>query len=698
MIFLQMDSFKILTEFSLWFIILCFAVGFVYSYVLYKKDHPWSRNVNNWLAALRFILVSLLCFLLLGPFVKYFKNYFEKPVIVFAIDNSQSIELTSDSSFLATFKQQLAGVAQSVQEAGAEIDIHSLEEGESKTDLQAIAFNFHSSNLSSLLDRVKNNYENRNLAGVVLVSDGIYNQGVAPHYKDYNFPVYAVGIGDSVPKKDINLRQLYYNKLSFAGNKFPIVAEIHNKGFKGENLQVILRQGTNVLERKVVRLNSDNDITEVEFYTSSEQQGMQHYVVEVVPVKGEFTLKNNVGHAYIDIINNKEKVLIIALTPHPDIKAIKSAIDKKENYEVYTYIPGLNELKEEKYDLVIFHQLPDNYNTVKSTLDKYIGSSSAIWYILGNQSNLNYFNSINDLVTITSRGQKDHVTPFYNGDFQKFKFESESQTAVNVSPPVTVPYGEFKFKKDGDVVLYQKVGSVVSGKPLLMVSADAGRKTAVLAGEGIWEWRMHEYRETQDTKNFDKLIGNLIQYLSSKEDKRKFRCYPVANEFFVGDQVLFEVETYNDIYEKIYGQKIDLKIKDEEGKTLTYSFVNSETHSMFEVKGLKEGIYKYTGSTVIGNKTEVVNGEFTVKELAIEALNTTADFGTLRLLASQTNGAFVPASKVGEVESLIKEKKLNTLIHTNEELVEVVNLPWLFFLILALASGEWFLRKFKGGY
>ncbi|HVD99951.1 MAG TPA: hypothetical protein VNB90_17200 [Cytophagaceae bacterium] len=689
--------YKILTQYSPWFVVFCLLAGLGYAWLLYQKKSPWSKNINYFLAGLRFLLVSLLAFLLLGPLIKYFKNHTEKPTIVLAIDNSQSISLAEDSTKIKALKQNLFSLQEKLNDASIEVSLQTLNSALPTEGLNTISFNHSSTNLSNLLNDIQSNYENRNLAGVVLVSDGIYNQGASPTYHPYTFPVYTIGLGDTIPKTDVNLRSVSYNKLSYKNNSFPIIAEIHNQGFGGQSTQVVLKQGDKVLDSKTIRFTSDQDIHKVEFYTSSTETGMQHYTVEVKALKGEFTLRNNVSHVYIDIIENKEKILLVAASPHPDIKAIRAAVEKKENYEFRLYIPGITEFKQDKYDLVIFHQLPDYISTAKNILDKCIQENVSILFVIGNQTNLVQFNNVNKVVNINSRqGQKDLVTPAYNNNFDRFITETEDQSVINTYPPLTVPYGDYTLKENADILMHQKIGNTISSRPLIIASAD--RKQAVITGEGLWEWRQYEYLETKDNKVFDKFIGNLIQYLSAKEDKRKFRVYPVSSEFLITDPIYFETEIYNDLFEKVYGQKIDLKITDESGKTTSYSYANGESNSRFEVKGLSQGVYKYTASSELGGKTERSEGRFTIRELMLEALNTTADHELLRRLSSKNKGIFVKENNIAPLAEAIINSKPKSILHTNEELVELVSIPWLFFFFLALASVEWFMRKYRGGY
>src|SRR5690606_25029569 len=121
-----------------------------------------------------------------------------------------------------------------------------------------------------------------------------------------------------------------------------------------ETIKVRLRQGSEILEEKRVALGNAS-LVEAEFTIVSSKPGLRHYVVEVEPLEQEFTDENNRARAYVEVMDAREKILLAAAAPHPDIKALKSAIEQKDNYELSLYIPGMNTLKEDKYDLVILH-------------------------------------------------------------------------------------------------------------------------------------------------------------------------------------------------------------------------------------------------------------------------------------------------------------------------------------------------------
>jgi hypothetical protein len=705
----------LLTEYSLWYLLPCILLGIFYTFLLYTKEHTWSKTVNRVLAVLRFVLVTLIAALLLGPYIKRIINEYEKPLLVLAIDNSQSIRLVKDTVAIQKTLKALDELSQKAADNNFEVVVSFLKEPNSKEAsisketnflLQNTNFNAVSTDLSTLIKNTYNTYENQNLAGIVLLSDGIYNQGISPDFLTFPTPIYTVGIGDTVPKEDVNLIAVYSNKIAYLGNKFPLTAEIVNLGFAGKKTNVTLKKGETVIAQKEISFNANGTPQTVEFFTLADEIGTQHYVIEVTPLNGEFTRKNNIRNVYIDVLDGKEKILLVAPAPHPDIKAIKSAIERNENYQLQIYIPALTQLNqitplnlEDKFDLVIFYQVPNAKNIATDVLQKLEAKPMAKWYILGNQSNLILFSQKYESLKITTNSlQKDKVTAVYNPNFDKFHYEEENTAVIAKFPPLSVPFGDYKLSPNTQSILWQRVGTVKTEKPLLTVTEKEGVKSAVLVGEGIWQWRQQNYQLKQNHEAFDILFSKIVQYLSSKEDKRKFRSAPIATEYTDADDIIFETEVYNDIYEQTTGHKIDLKITNSKGVTTAYSYMNSTKDFRYNIGNLPQGVYKYNASTLLNGKKEEVEGRIVVKEIEYEALNTTANFGLLRNVATQSGGDFYTHTNIAELSKRLTSQEYPQKIHTQESFDDLLNLPWLLALLCVLVSAEWLIRKIHGGY
>ena len=183
-----------------------------------------------------------------------------------------------------------------------------------------------------------------------------------------------------------------------------------------------------------------------------------------------------------------------------------------------------------------------------------------------------------------------------------------------------------------------------------------------------------------------------------KEDRRKLRVYPVRNEFIAGEAVSFETELYNDIYERQYGISIRLDLVDERDVTRTFTYTPTEANSRFDVSRLPEGVYRFKATATINNRAEQSSGQFIVRDVQLEAVNTTADFGVLRQLAAQSGGTFYKGANAGAIVNDLTKRATPARLSSTESLNEIINWRWIFFIILGLAGAEWALRKYNGGY
>jgi hypothetical protein len=444
-------------------------------------------------------------------------------------------------------------------------------------------------------------------------------------------------------------------------------------------------------------------LLDFEFQLDAKEKGLQRIDVAVEPLSQESNKKNNRASAFVEVVEGKKKILLIAPAPHPDIKVFRSVVEKNSNYEFAVHIPGVKEadqslLQPGKADLIIFHQVADQLGKTSALFSKLSKGPTSVLVVIGTGSNLRQLSASGIPLTFENVGQSDEVTPVVNPSYRDFGFSDNINAAFSKYPPITAPFGKFKYPMNASILLHQRIGSVTTDRPLLFTYDEGSRKTGVIIGEGIWRWRLNEFSETEKTEGFDEVFSKLLQYLSTVEDKRKFRSFPIQNEFTDTEPVVFESQVYNDLFEQVYGNKIDLELRDEKGKSVLYNYVSSPGNTRYRIGGLKEGVYRYKASTDRNGKREEVRGEFLVTAQNIEAQNLTADFGLLRQLAYSTGGKFYLTNELTRLEDDLKTREAKGLIHSEENFDPLINLKWVFVLLLLLISTEWFLRKYWGAY
>jgi hypothetical protein len=269
-------------------------------------------------------------------------------------------------------------------------------------------------------------------------------------------------------------------------------------------------------------------------------------------------------------------------------------------------------------------------------------------------------------------------------------------------PPLITPFGKFGFPPDANSILFQRIGSVPTQRPLLwfidLPTAKSGNgRFALLAGEGIWRWRLKEYDLNENTETFDSFFGKLIQFMSSKDDKRKFRCFPVKQQFNDTEYVVFESQIFNDVFEPQFESMVSIDIVNEKGATQKFTYTPTVGRPRYQFS-LPAGVYRYSAFIDRDGKRETDAGQFSVTPLQVESQNLTADFQLLRTLASNTGGNFYTDQNLNELESSLKNQKAPAVVHSDETFHPLIDLKSLFIALMILISTEWFFRKYLGSY
>ncbi|TGE16857.1 VWA domain-containing protein [Hymenobacter elongatus] len=678
---------------------MCLAVGAGYAALLYSAEAPWSKSVNYALAALRFTVVSFLCFLLLSPFIKTTTTTTEQPTIVLAVDNSQSVGLFTPQPVLAQATAGLTQLAATLRGKGFEVETRTFSAGLRPARPDSLRFEAPTSDIDGLLTGIGESYDGRNLAGVVLLSDGIVNQGRSPVFSEFNFPIYSVAVGDTLAKRDVRLAVLTYNRVAFSGNRFPIEAEIDYDGFSSGTATVELRENGRVLQTRRVPLTGSRRSQKATFLVTTNAPGKHRYEVVVRPLPGEFTPLNNRKSAYLDVVKGKLRVLLAGAAPHPDLKALRAAIQQNDNFALTTYLPGITPLPAQDYDVAILHQLPARGGMGAEVLAAVRSRKVPTLYIVGAQSDFTAYNAFGTGLTITPRGsQTDEVTPVPNPIFSRFTFEEDALRRYAAYPPAAVPFGELRVSGGAEVALFQQVGRLKTKKPLLVVGGVPAQRQATLLTDGSWQWRLQEAADHDDRPEaYDRLIIRTLQLLTANANKKRLDVYPTQDAFSTTDDVTFGAETYNAIFERIYGQQIKLALTDEHDRTRTFSFTNSEDGSPLHLGTLPGGLYRYVASATLGGQAQQDRGELLVQEQQLEILEARADHNMLYQLARRGGSRLYFPSQFGQLTQDIQQANAKPIISSQEDLKDLINLKWLFFVLLALVTAEWATRKYSGG-
>jgi hypothetical protein len=173
--------------------------------------------------------------------------------------------------------------------------------------------------------------------------------------------------------------------------------------------------------------------------------------------------------------------------------------------------------------------------------------------------------------------------------------------------------------------------------------------------------------------------------------------YSPKNTFDENESVILNAELYNDAFELVNTADVNITLKNNSGKS--YSFLFSRTSNAYQLKAgiLPSGTYSYQAKTSLGKNSYQVEGQFIITAQQLELKQSVANHQLLYMMATQNGGKMVFPDQIGSIPSLIKANEtVKTIAYEDRSYEELINLKFIFFLLLLLLSGEWFMRKRDG--
>lgn len=687
-------------EHPVWWLILPIFIGVLFATLLYVKNKH-NKLTPGWtisLFALRFLSTALISLLLLSPFIKTTKKHIQKPKLLIAIDNSKSMSFSSDSAYLISdFESDLSKFEDSFSE---DYEIDRLLFGHSVKPFDSISFNEDGSDYSKLFTYVDEHYVSNEVDAMIMVGDGIFNIGTDPAYASSNikFPVYSLAVGDTVVKPDVRINDIAFNSLVYLNENIPLEVNFSAVGVKNQNVLLNVYAGNKLQKSKRISVNNNNFNKTEHFDLSAQSSGKLRIRFELVVDIDENNTTNNYKSIFTDVLDAKQRILILANSPHPDVSALSQAISGFKNYEVDIEFASKSNFNVSDYSLVILHQLPSVRHSISGLTKRINDLKIPVLIIVGQQSKL-----ATTMTFFGGMGFNSSVKSFessmalFNQSFPLFKLEEQDISLLEILPPLKVPLGNFRNVNNSNVLAWQGIHNIKTNFPLFYFAEEDGQKKGIVMGEGLWLWRNHNFLEKSNFTSFDNLVGKTVQYLMVKADKRFFRIKS-KGEYDTYENVKLEAELYNKSYVPIGDAEIDLKLTNEKGEVFDFVFSPDGGSYKLELDTREPGIYKYSATATYKDEIHSETGEFIIVQKNFESQQLIANYDLLYKISERNGGSFNSVSNIDEVASLLNKKDAMNRISYSQTYSGLNNIPLILVLIIVFLTLEWVLRKYLGTY
>jgi hypothetical protein len=667
---------------SIWWLAPILIVSALFAFLYYQKQLFDKLGNKITLIVLRTLGVASLLILLLEPILKFTQVKEEKPLLMVYTDVSESLvqdsarntQLKSELNALEGFDVQWNDFASSIAPSGDSISLR-------ETNFQIINVNLHA------LEK------DNNIAAAIVLSDGIVNAGGSPIYPTHKTPIFTLGLGDPRTVPDVNVLHILANRSVFKGNETLLETSIRLKQCKDNVVQVELFDGDQRIAQRSLLPGSDNEVERIEFSVKPVGLGKHIYTVKATMQEKERNKSNNRKAVLINVEDNQKQVHLLAHGAHPDIGAIKAALKPEKTFSV-----SMATLSEpiKPTDIYIVHGMPLTRLEL-NYIEKLMRSKAPFWCISTIQSKMGKWSSFSEGLQIQERGlSANQSSAVANRKFAEFFLSPKSLKQMEQFPPLSSPY----IKVDAGVKLKtlftQKIGNVKSDIPLWSLYEKEGQRTAWLFGEGIWRWRLADFRKNKSWDHADELIVKTLQYLSSSTTKNGFISYPSSALLDEGQQVILSAEFTDETGVKINEYPVSALIKGEKGFEKAIQFAPFQDIYRATVGSMPSGRYTFEAE-LERNKSLKDQSFFVVQQSNPETEEREANHSLLKKWSNNSKGFF----SISEDSLLLNIRNMvsvNPVLMTRNKSKSLLEFwPYLMFIALCFST-EWFLRKYLGTY
>ena len=321
-----------------------------------------QRGFRGFLIFLRIVVLCLLAFCLLKPFLTIYQTNPDDSYLLVMVDQSKSMQITdaansetrlrrvNDLLFSkekglleklgAKFKVRLFGFDTTAKRIPSKVLTRA--EGESTDIPQA---------LNEALDDL----QGIPLSGAVLLTDGVDRSGTdatkfAMQMRERKLPIHTVGVGSETGTPDLEIVKIDVPRTAEEDFPVEIWATVKRKGFSGKQVNLQLTSNGRILKTEPVDMdeatswipqfggtNTTTDVTtkRVSLKFTPRQAGTQKFEVHAALDETEAVPQNNTKTFLLKVAPTKRvKILFVDGKPRPEFAHIKRALKKDPNVQL----------------------------------------------------------------------------------------------------------------------------------------------------------------------------------------------------------------------------------------------------------------------------------------------------------------------------------------------------------------------------
>ncbi|MEZ5963500.1 MAG: glutamine amidotransferase [Planctomycetota bacterium] len=591
-----------------------------------------------------------------------------------------------------------------------------------------------------------------NLDAVILVSDGRNNTGLSPvevaaKYRSNDLPIYAVGVGDPSPPRNIRLTGPPGPREALRLEEVAFDVTVAAEGLDGRAVTVTMfgeRAGgaKQPLETAATTLLGDGEPQKVRLYHAFDEAGDWTLRFEVTALPEETTADDNVDTRFLRVSDERVRVLYVDSKPRWEYRYLKNALLRvDESIEAQVYLcdasrdfvqehsPQLEPLREiprTKEELFAYHVillgdiLPEQLAPTEDRrqqwlelLTRFVEHGGGLGVLWGEQAMPDRYRGtpLEDLLPVVLE-EPDRVSeaewtdfvpelenPAVPHDIVLLMREPERNEQLwRTGLPPLVSYYPVQQAKAGSTVLlrHPRDQNRFGKRPILTLGEVPRGRTMFLATDETWRWRYIYGEKYQDV-----FWRNVVRHLAGgrlrrRDDRVELRLDKVIVD--TGDQVRVQLRLLDAELapRRANEQAVFFRRADGQPERRTLQATAPGENGEFEGRFTLQdpgvvSVLVFENDNPDGQM--LAREDVLVKIPDVELARSSQDRDTLEQVAAASKDGFY--TFLGDTQRLIDAFKDRRPYETE---VDRTTRPlwdtwWTFVIVLLLLTAEWILRK-----
>ncbi len=709
-------SLNISANLPVWLIIVLCLLTFGFAFWSYRRPNPpVSGLTKTALILLRGFAICGAIIVLTQPFINLDRRIEEPAKIFVLMDNSASMSISQgDASRAETVKSLLNGTG--FRQIYERYQLKFFTFGDSVKDggqkLKELAENYKpeeiGTNISRAWTEALDMSEFEEPSAMLLISDGAHNNGPDPVRlaRNAKYPIFTLGVGSSRQYQDLMITQILSNRIVYQNSKTPVEVEYRCISSGGESINLELRDSAgNIVGKKQILAEGDFFEGSETFEITLKNSGRQRYTAQITPIENELTTDNNRKSFYLNVLESKMKILIMAGPPDNSLGDLVRRLSGDEHVELIQRTTKRNGFYESDWltenelldlDAIILHHFPvrqtDNEKW-REFLDFIEKNNLPVSFFDGEDVDYDSFKELESVLPISiasyrSRSMEGQFVPVQRHAILTDPEKVDFIDVWSKLPPLLFTPNKYNVSPEAKVI-----GEFISienerSYPGLIVNETAGEKSITFLGHNSWRWGLASPGESGIYEPF---LNRLVRWLSLRQTEKQVSVSFDKESYSNQEPVKYTVKVVDENYLPIDNAivKSTISVNDEIGsESILESIGNGAYQESFQP--WTKGEYEIEAAAEIdGVNIGSDRGKITVEPFNIELLDSRLHEKTLESIANFSGARYAHAS---DADSLLLSLDFTPIENEIRKDLKLWGNYWLLVAIIAFLAIEWFIR------